>query len=34
MPEPLTMPTLATWLLVKCFTPAASDAAGATTAEA
>lgn len=29
----LTMPTLAIWLLVMCFTRAASDAAGATTAD-
>jgi hypothetical protein len=34
MREPLTVPTLAIRLLVKCFTPAASDAAGATMADA
>jgi hypothetical protein len=34
MAHPLTMRSLAIWLLVRCFTPAASDDAGATTADA
>jgi len=34
MTDLLTMPMLTTWLLLMCLTQAASDAAGATTADA